>query len=254
MPKIFKVNLTNLDDIEIYELLLQGRILNFPCGFWSNRRADEAEDVAVKLLKYLIDERLKFSKEDVKRELSKKFLTKYKLHTASKLFGRSAIRYILCTYPEEQYQPWQFMHDKVPQCYWTQEKNRISALKYIFEVEMQWNIEDVKEKLSWSILEQNGLVTLHSYYPSLFKIFKAVYKIDIGPWEIINSEVPNGTWESESNRISAVKWLIIRMKVQNEQIDRKAFAKYGLSLLLGKYYSDNVTRAIRESLMVNSPN
>jgi hypothetical protein len=248
MPNNFKIDLTNLDDIEIYELLLQDRISNFPCGFWSNRSADESKDVAVKLLKYLIDERLKFSKEEVKKEVSKRFLTKYKLHTASKLFGRSAIRYILCAYPEAQYQPWQFMHDKVPQCYWTQEENRISALKYIFEVEMKWNIEDVKEKLSWSILEQNGLVTLHSYYPSLFKIFKAVYKIDIGPWEITNSEVPDGTWEIESNRICAVKWLILRTKVLNEQINRKTFAKYGLSMLLGKYYGDNTERAIRETI------
>jgi hypothetical protein len=248
MPNNLKVDLTNLDDIEIYKLLLQGRISNFPCGFWADISSEEAKGVAIKLLRYLIDERLKFSKQDVKREVSKRFLTKYKLHTASKLFGRSAIRYILCAYPEAQYQPWQFMHDKVPQCYWTQEKNRISALKYIFEVEMQWNIEDVKEKLSWSILEQNGLVTLRSYYPSLFKIFKAVYKIDIGPWEITNSEVPDGTWENVSNRINAVKWLIFRVKVQNEQIDRKTFARYGLSMLLGKYYGDNTERAIREAL------
>ena len=49
-----------------------------------------------------------------------------------------------------------------------------------------------------------------------------------------------------------MKWLILRTKVQNEQIDRKAFAKHGLSMLLGKYYSDNVTRAIREALDVES--
>ena len=87
MPNNFKMDLTNLDDIEIYELLLQGRISNFPLGFWSNRSEEEAKDVAIKLLKYLIEERLKFNKEDVKREVSKMFLTKYKLHIASKLFG-----------------------------------------------------------------------------------------------------------------------------------------------------------------------
>ena len=176
------------------------------------------------------------------------FLTKYKLHTASKLFGRSAIRYIICTYPEEQYQAWQFSHDKVPQNYWTTEKNRVDALKYVFEVEMKWKIEDVKEKLTWSVLEEKGLRSLHYYYSSLFSIITAVYKIEISPWEIANSEVPNGTWEYESNRISAVKWLILRTKLQNEQINRKAFAKYGLSRLLGKYYCDNATRAIRETL------
>ncbi|MCB2354186.1 DUF4046 domain-containing protein [Clostridium estertheticum] len=161
----FKIDFTNLDDVEIYDLLLQGRISNFPKGFWANRSEDEAKDVAIKLLKYLIDERLKFNIEDVKREVSKRFLTKYKLHTASKFFGRTAIIYIICTYPEARYQPWQFMHDKVPQSYWTQEENRISALKYVFEVELQWSINDIKENLNWEIIKQQGVITLHSYYP-----------------------------------------------------------------------------------------
>jgi hypothetical protein len=98
MPNNFKEDFTNLDDIEIYKLLLQGRISNFPSGFWINRSAEEAKHTAVKLLKYLINERVKFNKEDVKREVSKLFLIKYKLHTASKLFGRSTIRNILCDY------------------------------------------------------------------------------------------------------------------------------------------------------------
>ncbi|MCB2305611.1 DUF4046 domain-containing protein [Clostridium estertheticum] len=242
------INFTDLDDIEIYELVLQGRIPNFPSGFWVNRSEEEAKHVAIKLLKYLIDERLKFNKKDVKTEVSKMFLTKYKLHTASKLFGRSAIRYIINAYPEAGYLPWQFKHDKVPQSYWTDEQNRVNALKYIFEVEMKWGIEDVKEKLTWGVFEENGLGSLHYYYPSLFRIIKAVYKNEISPWEIANSEVPNGTWESESNRISAVKWLILRTKLQNEQINRKTFAKYGLSRLLGKYFGDNAARAISEAI------
>ncbi|MBU3188763.1 DUF4046 domain-containing protein [Clostridium bowmanii] len=247
-----KVDFTSLEDLEIYECLLQGRISNFPSGFWANRSTEEAKDVAIKLLKYLIDERLKFNKEAVEREVCKKFLTRYKLHTASKLFGRSAIRYIICTYPEMNYQPWKFKQDKVPQSYWTIEKNRVDALQYLFEVELQWNIKNVREKLSWSVLEENRLGTLHRYYPSLFKIFKAVYHFDVCPWEIINGEVPNGTWESENNRISAVKWLIIRMKEQDEEIDRKAFEKYGLSMLLSKYYGDNVGRAIGEAIDVET--
>ncbi|MGH4117867.1 hypothetical protein [Clostridium sp.] len=52
MHNILKVDLTNLDDIEIYELLLQDRISNFPSGFWANRCEEEVKDVAIKLLKY----------------------------------------------------------------------------------------------------------------------------------------------------------------------------------------------------------
>lgn len=113
-----------------------------------NRSTSEAKTVAIKLLKYLIDQKLKFNKEDVKRKLSKVFLSKYNLHTASKLFGRSAVRYIMYAYPYALYQPWQFNHDKVPQNYWTKEENRVYALKYVFGREFQWSIEDIKEKLN----------------------------------------------------------------------------------------------------------
>jgi hypothetical protein len=235
------------DDIAIYELLLQGRIPSFPSGFWVNRSQEEAKEVAIKLLRYLINERLKFSKEDVKREVSKKFLTKYKLHTASKLFGRSAIKYVMSCYPQE-YEPWQFRKDKVPQSYWTNEENRINALKYVFEVEFKWSIEDIKEKLSWTIIEGNGLMTLHSYYTCLFQLVNRVYPNEkVHPWEIKNSEVPNGTWKYKNNRIRAVKWLIKKINYKSSKLDRRIFGEYGLSKLLSKYYGDNPNKAIMEA-------
>lgn len=159
-------------------------------------------------MKYLIDEKLKFNKEDVKRQLSKLFLTKYKLHTASKLFGRSAIRYILCTYPEAQYQPWQFSHDKVPQSYWTNEENRINALKFAFEAELHWNLDDIKQKLSWEIIQNQKLLTLHTYYPSLHDICNVLYPGIIKPWELMHAEVSNYFWHDINNRKKAVLWLV----------------------------------------------
>lgn len=246
MPINFKIDYSKLEDIEIYELLLQGQILCFPSGFWISRSQEEAKEIAIKLLRFLFEEKLKLNKEEIKTIVSKKFLTKYRLHTASKLFGRSAIKYVMGCYPLE-YESWQFKNDKVPQSYWTNEENRVNALKYLFKVELKWSIEDVKEELCWSVLEDNGLGTLHNYYPSLRKIINAVYKTDVSPWEIINSEVPTDTWKSSCNRVTAVKWLISRAKSESEQINRKTFAKYGLSMLLGKYYMDSVKRAIGEA-------
>lgn len=76
MIKTLKVNFSELEDIEIYEHLLDGRITDFPSGFWANRNLEESKEVAVNLLVHLIDKRLKLTEEDVKREISKKFLTK----------------------------------------------------------------------------------------------------------------------------------------------------------------------------------
>jgi hypothetical protein len=247
-----KVKITNLDDIEIYELLLQGRIPNFPSGFWSNRSEEDAKDVAIKLLKYLIDEKLKFNKEDVKRELSKVLLTKYKLHTASKLFGRSAIRYIICAYPEVGYQPWQFMHDKVPENYWTQEKNRIDALKYVFEVELQLSLDDIKEKLNWEIMREHGLFTLVSYYHNLYNICDALYPGKIKPWELRHSEVSDYFWQNISNRKMAVRWLVQeKLKLKYTQVSsrlrKEHFSQYGLSALFFNEYNGSIKRVIKEA-------
>jgi hypothetical protein len=252
MPNTFKVNLTNFDDIEIYELVLQDRISNFPSGFWSNRSVNEAKTVAIKLLKYLIEERLKFNKEDVKRELSKKFLTKYKLHTASKLFGRSAIRYIICTYPEAQYQPWQFNHDNVPQSYWTQESNRLNALKYVFEVEFQWSLEDIKEKLNWEIMKQQRLYTLHSYYPNIYYICNALYPGKIKPWELTHSEVSDYFWHDINNRKDAMRWLVKdKLKLNHTEalsrLKKTHFSQYGLTELFSNIYNSSIKKAVNDT-------
>lgn len=250
MPNDFKVDLTNIDDIEIYKLLLQGTIPSFPSGFWANRNDEEAKGVAIELLKYLINEKLKFNKEDVKREVSKKFITKYKLHTASKLFGRSAIRYILCAYPEAQYQPWQFKHDRVPQSYWNKEENRISALKYVFEVVLKWSIDDIKEKLNWEIIKKERLFTLNSYYPSLHHICNALYPGIINPWELRHSEVSDYFWHDIKNRKKAVRWLV-QEKLNNTQtigrLKKEHFSQYGLTGLLSNQYNSSVKKAINEA-------
>jgi len=252
MPENFKVNLTNLDDIEIYELLLQGRILNFPAGFWVNRNQKEATDVAIKLLRYLIDEKLKFNEEDVKKDVSKMFLTKYKLHTASKLFGRSAIRYITCAFPDAQYQPWQFKHDKVPQSYWTHEENRINALKYVFEIELKWSIDEIKQNLNWKVIKAQGLLTLHAYYPSIHKLCNVIYPGVIRPWELSQAEVSDFFWNDRKNRKEAVTWLVReKLKLNHKQIPSKLkkehFLQYGLSGLLCNQYSCSVKKAINET-------
>lgn len=240
--------LTNLEDIEIYELLLQGGIHNFPLGFWANRSVEEAKEVAVKLLKYLIDEKLKYSKEDVKREVSKMFLIKYKLHTASKLFGRSAIRYILCAYPQAGYKPWQFKHDKVPQSYWTHEENRINALKYVFEVELQWSLNDIKEKLNWEIIKQQGLLTLHSYYPSIHHVCNAIYPGKIRAWELRHSEVSDYFWDDINNRKKAMQWLLeqVNYTQNSSKLSKNHFSQYGLSELLSHQYNSSVKKALSE--------
>ncbi len=80
-----------------------------------------------------------------------------------------------------QYQPWQFKNDKVPQSYWIQEEHRIKALKYVFEVELRCSLDDIKEKLSWEVIKEQGLYRLKLYYISIYKVANSVYPSKIKP-------------------------------------------------------------------------
>ena len=158
----------------------------------------------------------------------------------------------MCAYPEGLYQPWQFKHDKVPQSYWTQEKNRISALKYMFEVDLQWSIEDIKENLDWQVLRKQNLCTLHYYYTNLHRICNALYPGIINPWEFKHSEVSNYFWQDINNRKRAVRWLATdKLKLINTQVlsrlKKEHFSQYGLTGLLNHYYNCSIKKTINES-------
>ena len=129
------------------------------------------------------------------------------------------------------------------------------AVRYLIEIELKWSIEELKEKLSWIVLKENGLITLHSYYTGLFNLVNVVYpNKNIYPWELGNSEVPNGTWESKINRINSIKWLVEKLGCDHNKLDRRTFGKYGLSKLLSEYYCDNPKKAITEAFNTRRKN
>ena len=59
-----------MDAVEVYKLVLEKKhIKTFPKGFWQQ---PEAIDNAIKCTKYLIEEKLNLSKEELKKQLSMK--------------------------------------------------------------------------------------------------------------------------------------------------------------------------------------
>ncbi|WP_202750487.1 hypothetical protein [Clostridium rhizosphaerae] len=87
---------------------------------------------------------------------------------------------------------------------------------------------------------------MYTYYPSLYKLVDAAYPECMYPWELINSEIPSGTWEDKNNRVLAITWLVGKLRNDTKKINRKTFSQYGLSALLENYYCDNPKRAIKE--------
>lgn len=90
------INLTNLNDIEVYELVLKRKIPNFPPGYWCSVTNTKGEKIALQLLKYIIEDKLNLNRIQVVNILSKEFIVNSKLWTPCKLyFGKSAIRYLM---------------------------------------------------------------------------------------------------------------------------------------------------------------
>ncbi|WP_297992668.1 DUF4046 domain-containing protein [uncultured Clostridium sp.] len=60
------INLTNLNDYEIYDLVLERRIPSFPSRYWCSISKEEVKKISLQLLRYLIEDRLKLSRYEMK--------------------------------------------------------------------------------------------------------------------------------------------------------------------------------------------
>ena len=63
MLKYTKDEIKALSAVEVYELVLNGYIRRFPNGFW---QGVDGYDNGLKCLRYLLEEKLKFTDEDIK--------------------------------------------------------------------------------------------------------------------------------------------------------------------------------------------
>lgn len=184
-------NLTNLDNKDIYKLLLERKIPTFPAGYWCSLSKDEGKKVALELIVYLIDVRFKLTKNEVLDNITKEFIMNNKLWTPCKLyFGKSAIKYVIEAYPNK-YRMYEFTNARIPQGYWTKRENRIEAIKWLIEEKLKWSIDDIKENFSRKLVSEYGLATLMRYYTSSIDIINEIYPDKIYSWELKKSSVPS---------------------------------------------------------------
>lgn len=246
------INLTNLNDCEIYDLVLERKIPTFPPGYWCSISKKEGKKVALKLLKHLIETRLKLDIDGIINNLSKEFILTNKLWTPCKLyFGRSAIKYLMQVYPNK-YKAFEFVKCRIPQSYWCEKENRVDAIKWLIEEKLQWSLDDIKEKFSRKILLDYGLATLMTYYHSSFDIINEIYPDIIHAWEIKQSSVSPKYWDVKENRIKAVRWLIKdKLKFSHNEIinilSLESFYENRLSTLICDYYNKSIPTAITEA-------
>lgn len=136
---------------------------------WTKEKSKEA-------IKWLIEEKLKLTDEELKNELSQKlFMDNGLSGMLQQCFNNSPYEAVNSVYPNK-FRHWEFKY--IGKNYWSKERG-IEATKWLIEEKLNFDEEDIKDKLSANLFRDNGLGGM------LYICFNN------SPYEAINSTYPN---------------------------------------------------------------
>lgn len=207
VKKIKDIDLTNMDETEIYQMLLDGKINRFPKNFID---CDDAKEYIPKIIRYLIEEVLKWDKETLKKNLRRKTFEDNKLAgILGSYYNSSPYLAIIDAYSENYIKPWELVN--TPNSYWQGEEgkqNAINATKWLFFDVLKWNIEDIKDKVNHKVFIDNNLLGMlrRAFNASLWECINTTFPNMFKPWEI-GTHVPNNYWTTNKG-IDATRYLL----------------------------------------------
>lgn len=239
--KIKENNLYRLSSVEIYKIVLSGGAKRFPKGFWNGTSSKQN---AIDVTKYLIDDFLKLSDDDLMGSSMSKIFMKNKLGgMLSMIYSSSSYEAIDSAYPD-RFKPWQLA---TPTRYWTT-KTGIEATKWLLEERLKWSDEEIKENWCGKILKENKLGGMRNvvYNASPYNCINSVYPDKFKPWEF--KQVPRKFWSKETG-IEATKWLIEeKLKWPDDtvklQLSSNTFTDNGLAVMLRIVFHSSTYEAI----------
>jgi len=226
---------------ETYKEVLSGNRQKFPKFFWIDDGIANLHHAKV-VTRYLIEDILKWNRDDVIRKFSSELLKKYKLYgMLSSVFGNSAMSVLENAYPGE-YDPKEMQEtfarhdDKILE----REKLRLrkicEGLSHDEIVTLYNNAFFVKNRFV-SII-QGEKININK-----FQLLDAAFP---GEFQECEFTVPKGHWESKKNRQKATLWLM--EKVGTQALKRQHFTDNGLSTVLT--YGNGLDNVICEALGV----
>ena len=246
MKKYTKEELLKMDAVEVYKLVLEKKHLKkFPNGFY---KQPDALDNAIKCTKYLIEDVLNLSEEELKKQLSKKLFKNNSLNGMLQYcFNNSPIKAIQLTYPNK-FQPWDFNY--VGAGYWQNVDNCIKATRWLIEDKLKLTHKQLKEQLSQEMFVDNGLGGMLNYCfnSSPINAIELAYPNTFKPWEF--QRVNKGYWQDINNGIKATRWLIEdKLKLTDEelkeQLSSKLFINNGLKSMLEHCFDSSPIKAVQ---------
>ena len=204
---------------------------------------------------WLIEEKLKWSDEDVRRNLSQNTFKENSLRgMLDVLFNGSPYFAIENAYPGK-FKAWEFA--KVPKNFWNL-KTASEATIWLIEEKLRWSDEDVRRNLSQNTFKENSLrgmldvlfngspyLAIDNAYPGKFK-----------PWEL--SSVPKKFWNLETAKEATI-WLIEeKLKWSDEDVKEKltlnTFKENSLKSMLNYLFNIDPHQPVEMHLKINSKN
>ena len=202
---------------------------------------------------WLIEEKLKWSDEDVRRNLSKNTFKENLLRgMLNLLFNGSPYLAIENAYPGK-FKAWEFA--KVPKNFWNL-KTASEATIWLIEEKLKWSDEDVRRNLSKNTFKENSLrgmldvlfngspyLAIDNAYPGKFK-----------PWEF--KRIPNNFWNLETAKEATI-WLIEeKLKWSDEDVKKKfnlnTFKENSLKSMLNYLFNIDPHQPVEMHLKINS--
>lgn len=181
--KLFKDNgldglIRNSDNIfSLLELAYPGKykpweLSSLLINYWTNETSSDA-------IRWLIEEKLKWTRDEVCKNFRIKLLSEYRLSFIAELFNSNTFNIINNAYPGV-YKPWEF--SRVSKDYWNNETIR-DTVKWLIEEKLKWTREDICTKLSHQLFRDHKLSSILEFpgFTTLFSIIDIVYPNEYKP-------------------------------------------------------------------------
>lgn len=167
----------------------------FPNGFWN-------KETAKILVRYLILDELKWTREDICKNLTNNFLQKHNLRGVVKVYNASSYKIVTECFPEMEIKPWEL--SCCPNGFWSSKVHCKQVTKWIAKKE---NIHRDKKKfaqtISSELYEKYGVYKAVQRMGGLYEIVNYTYPGRYRPWQLNKMSVI-----TDEIVVEATKWLI----------------------------------------------
>jgi len=213
-------------------------LVRVPKGYWN-------VETGTKATRWLIEEKLKWSKKDVCQHLTYHTFRDNKMSSMlNTCFGESPYAALEAAYPGE-YKPWEL--NNVPRSFWT-ETTCAEATKWLLEEKLKWSREEICNNLSQGTFVTHKLTNMLQigFNGSPYGALNTVYPNEYKPWEL--NIVPRNFWTVETG-IEATRWLFeekLKWPIERvrQEADAKTFLEYGLRSMLRNCFEGSAQKAI----------